>query len=251
MTFMLFLAEAFQLQTLIFSSSLPAQTLVPPSARRLLEDTSLTGAALLTGSNEPVWAASTQPTSPRSASSTTYLRALASASASSTPTPTTGAATTRAAAARRTFTDFPATGAGQTAAAAVYNRSAVKLVTASCWVASRTECGCTTAASTPCSSTRPLWTHPALLGWAWKGWCRVSPSKSSIMSAPAGWRRMVWSLTRRRGPGTPTVSRSVLLKDGVLVTRDSSSLPVPAGWRCSWTTTDSAQTHSPDSVSSM
>jgi len=111
------------------------QTLVPRSAPRPPADIALTGAALPTGSSGRAWVASTPPTSPRSTSSTIYLRARASAWASSTPTPITAAATTRAATARRVFTDSPSMGAGAAAAAAAaaaFNRYAVKSATASC-----------------------------------------------------------------------------------------------------------------------
>lgn len=112
------------------------QTLVPPSAPRLPADIALTGAALPTGSSAHVLVAFIQPTSPRSTSSMTYLRARASAWASSTPTPTTAAARTRAATARQVCTDTPAMEAEgvavAAAAAAVCNRYAVKSDTESC-----------------------------------------------------------------------------------------------------------------------
>ena len=229
------------------------QTLVPPSAPRLPADIALTGAASPTGSIERAWVASIQLTNPRSTSSMTYLRARASALASSMPTPTTAAGRTRADTAHWVFMDITAMEVEGTAAAtaAVCSRFAVKSATASCWAASRTECGCTTAACTRCSSTRPLWTRPVPEGWVWRGWCRASPSRCLTMSAPAGWRSTAWSQRATRGPGTPTVFASVSLKDGAPATPDSSSLPVRAGWRCYSTTTDSTQTltDSPDPVS--
>ncbi|CAJ1049341.1 mothers against decapentaplegic homolog 6-like [Xyrichtys novacula] len=110
------------------------QTLVPPSAPPPPADIALTGAASPTGSSAHAWVACIPPTSPRSTSSMTYLRAQASAWANSTPTPITAAVRTRAATAHPVFMDTPATEVeGITAtAAAVYNRYAVKSATALC-----------------------------------------------------------------------------------------------------------------------
>lgn len=139
--------------------SLP-QTLVPPSAPQLPAVNALIGAALPTGSSVNAWVASIQPTSLRSTSSMTYLKAQGSASASSMLTPTTVTGTTRAA------PDTIAWVVEEITAAAVYSRFAVKLATVSCWARSQMGCGCTIAASSQCLSTHLLWTQPILGGWA-------------------------------------------------------------------------------------
>lgn len=152
------------------------------------------------------------------------------------------AVTTWVATAHRVFMDFTAMEVEATAAA-VYNRYGVKSVSALCWAVSRMESGCTIVASTRCLSTHPLWTHPVLEDWVWRGWCLASHSRCLTMSTPAGWQSMAWSRSARRDPGTPTVFASVSLKDGAPATPDSLSPLVPAGWRCYSTTTDSTQTH--------